>query len=131
MLYHSRAKFERKKKDKQRQRIESRHGVSGRPTAEELVRKLVYVEPSWGQILRECLIVLGRRGVKSGGVMKFAGAWVMQGLRANGITPPNNLRTLSSLGLLTLLSTTRAGNRAYYTIPDVKGITRVLKNLGY
>jgi hypothetical protein len=50
----------------------------------------------------------------------------MQGLRAQRITPPNNLRALSSLGILKLAETTRSGNRAYYTLVDQKAIKRVL-----
>jgi hypothetical protein len=127
MLYHSRAKLERKKKA----RIATRYDLSGRPTADEKVRRLLRAEPNWGQILRECIIAAGQRKSTKGSVMKFAGAWVMQGLRAQGITPPNNLRTLSSIGIVKLVATTRAGNRAYYTIPDTKGVGRALKDLGY
>jgi hypothetical protein len=127
MLYHSRAKLERKKKA----RITARYDLSGRPTPEEKTRRLLRAEPSWGPILRECIIVASQRKSEKGGTMKFAGAWVMQGLRAGGITPPNNLRTLSSIGIVKLTETTRAGNRAYYTIPDLKGVARALKDLGY
>ena len=58
---------------------------------------------------------------------RFAGAWVMQNLRANGIVPPSNLRTLSKLGLLKLDATTRYGNRAYYTMPNATLIAAALK----
>lgn len=121
MLYHSKAKLEKKR----RARVAARFDLSGRPTPEEKVRRLIRMEPSWGPVLRECLVVAEKR---SG---KFAGAWVIQGLHANGLTPPNNLRTLSSVSLLKLTTTTRAGNRAYYSIPDAKSIARALKDLGY
>ncbi len=51
----------------------------------------------------------------------------MQILRADGLTPPSNLRTLSKLGLLKLDTTTRSGNRAYYTMPDAKLIEKAIK----
>jgi hypothetical protein len=119
MLYHSKAKREKNAK----KRLAERYDLSGRPTTAQVVRLLLHAEPHWGPILRECIIVAQQR--KDDG--KFAGAWVMQGLRAQGIPPPNNLRTLARLGLLTLLNTSRHGNRAYYTIPDPKAITKVLK----
>jgi hypothetical protein len=119
MLYHSKAKREKEAK----KRLAERYDLSGRPTAAQVVRMLLHAEPHWGPILRECVIVAEQR--KESG--KFAGAWVMQGLRAQGIETPNNLRTLARLGLLTLLSTARHGNRAYYTIPDPKSITKALK----
>jgi hypothetical protein len=119
MLYHSKAKREKKAK----KRIAERYDLSGRPTTAHVVRLLLHAEPHWGPILRECIIVAQQR--KDEG--KFAGAWVMQGLRAQGIETPNNLRTLARLGLLKLLSTARHGNRAYYTIPNPKAITKALK----
>lgn len=121
MLYHSRAKREREK----RAQIAKLHDLSGRPTTKEHVRRLLRAEALWGTILRECLSAANQ----SGG--RFAGAWAMQRLRARGVTSPNNLRTLSKIGLLKLLSTSRAGNRAYYSIPDPKGITRALNELNH
>jgi len=121
MLYHSKAKREKEAK----KRLAERHDLSGHPTTAEVVRMLLHAEPDWGPVLRECIIVAQQR--KDGG--KFAGAWVMQGLRAQGIKPPNNLRTLARLGLLTLLSTARHGNRAYYKIPDLKAITKAIKEV--
>ena len=119
MLYHSKAKREKKAK----KRLSERYDLSGRPTTAYIVRLLLHTEPDWGPILHECIIVAQQR--KDTG--KFAGAWVMQGLRAQGIPSPNNLRTLARLGLLTRLNTSRHGNRAYYTIPDPKAITKALK----
>lgn len=122
MLYHSKAKREKKA----RRRIAQRYDLSGRPTTREIVRLLLYAEPDWGPILRECIIVAQQR--KDEG--KFAGAWVMQGLRAQGIQTPSNLRTLAKLGLLTLVHTSRHGNRAYYTLADAKVIHKALKERG-
>jgi hypothetical protein len=118
MLYYSKAKLERTKKA----RIARRYDLSGKPTIEEKLRQLLRFDLNWLPVLRECLFAAGRDKK----TRKFAGAWVMQGLRAQRITPPNNLRALSSLGILKLAETTRSGNRAYYTLVDQKAIKRVL-----
>ena len=81
-----------------------------------------------------CISVADKRGedtreTENSG--RFAGAWVIQALQVAGIAPPSNLRTIASIGLINLISTTRGGNRAYYTIPDKNGIARALKNLGW
>lgn len=120
MLYYSKARKEKEKK----KRLEARYDLSRNPTTEEKTRILLHAEPKWGPILRECIVVAKQR--KDGG--KFAGAWVMNGLRAQGITPPNNLRTLSAVGLIKLLTTARGGKRAYYTLVDEKAIRRALLN---
>jgi hypothetical protein len=119
MLYYSKAKREKKAKKK----LAEHYDLSGRPTTAYIVKLLLHTEPHWGPVLHECIIVAQQR--KDDG--KFAGAWVMQGLRAQGIEPPNNLRTLAKFGLLKLQSTTRHGNRAYYMIPDPKAITKAIK----
>lgn len=111
-----------------------RYDLSGRPTTEEKVRRLLRAEPHWGPILRTCISVLEERGAKarnSTEVDWFAGAWVIQALHVAGIRPPNNLRTLAGIGLIKFSTTTRGGNRAYYTIPDAKEITNALKRFHY
>ena len=122
MLYRSKSKLE----DKKKQRIAARYDLSGKPTTEEKVRQLLYIKSNWRPILEECLIVSKEQKGKDG---KFAGAWVMNGLRTQGITPPNNLRTLSSIGLIKLAGTARGGKRAYYTIPDLRGLSDALRKL--
>ncbi|OGZ05474.1 MAG: hypothetical protein A2845_05665 [Candidatus Lloydbacteria bacterium RIFCSPHIGHO2_01_FULL_49_22] len=124
MLYHSKAKLEKLKK----KRIAARYDMSGRPTPEERARRLLHAEPIWGPILRECLAIADEKERSKKSTSGFAGAWVMQALRAKGITPPNNLRTPACLGILKLVATTRSGNRAYYHIPDPKGLARALKS---
>ena len=126
MLYYSKARLERIKKN----RIAKRYNLSGQPTTEERVRRLIRVNKHFGPILRTCIAVVEERGEETKETensRRFAGAWVMQALQVAGIPPPNNLRALASVGLIKLVSTTRSGNRAYYTIPDAKGITKALK----
>lgn len=117
MLYHS--KHLRMKKSNKKKR--ERYDVIGPLTPREKVRLLTYGDNKWRDILSACIIMNEEHKGR------FAGAWVMQLLRADGITPPSNLRTLSKFGLLKLDSTTRSGNRAYYTMPDAKLIASALK----
>ncbi len=123
MLYHSKRKREKKFK----QKLAARYDLSGTLTHFAQACQLLYAEPKWGPILRECVIL----GNETKNKDKFAGAWVIQALRIQGVTPPSNLRTLSALGLLKMVHTTRSGNRAYYTMPDSKSITKALKEFGY
>lgn len=123
MLYHSK----RKREKAIEKRLAARYDLYGRPTPLEKTSRLLRVSPEWGPILRECVVVSKERSVDD----KFAGAWIVQGLHAKGITPPNNLRTLSGIGLLKRMDTTRGGNRAYYTIPHPNDINIALKKFGY
>ncbi len=128
MLYYTKAKVERLRQG----RIARRYDLSGQPTTEERVRRLVRKEQRFGPTLHACVAVAEERGEESKKVEhsgRFAGAWVIQALLAEGITPPSNLRALACIGLIKLVSTTRGGNRAYYTIPDAKGITKALRLL--
>jgi hypothetical protein len=119
MLYHSK----RKREDAAKRRIAARYDLTGRPTTKEKVRRLLLIKPEWALILHECVIVAKERNDEG----KFAGAWVVQSLRTQGITPPNNLRTLTAIGLLRIEKIARGGNRAYYTIPNQKGVVKALK----
>jgi len=120
MLYHSKVR----QKEKAKKRLVTRYGLPAHPTHEDRIRQLLLIEPSWELTLRECLTISKKRSDDG----TFAGAWVMQSLRAQGVTPPNNLRTLTSIGILKLGKTTRGGNRAYYVIQDRKNLAKVLKN---
>lgn len=121
MLYHKKKISAGRKIQKSR----PRYDALGKLPPEEKVRLLLRNQPHWSVILRACIITLQQHKDKK----HFAGAWVMQLLRADGITPPNNLRTLSAIRLIHVDKKTRCGNRAYYTMPDVKAITKVLKDL--
>lgn len=126
MLYFSKAKLEKIKK----KRIAARYSLSAQPTTEEKVRRLFHENKNWIPILRTCIMVAQERGEetrKTENSGRFAGAWVIQALQAEGTPPPNNLRALASIGLITLVSRARSGNRAYYTISDPKGIMRALQ----
>ncbi len=130
MLYFSKARLERLKKEL----IARRYDLSGQPTTEEKVRRLLRVNRHFGPILRTCISVAEERGEESKNSEnsgRFAGAWVIQALQVAGIAPPSNLRALASIGLIKLITTTRSGNRAYYTIPDAKGITKALKTFRF
>ncbi len=122
-LYYSHARLERKKKARDAARVDR----FGNPTVEENTRLLLRVDPDWGPIVRECLL-LARQSKPHG---KFAGAWVMNGLRAQGIKLPNNLRTLAKYGIIINVGTARGGKRAYYTLADPKGTGKALKDLGF
>lgn len=118
-----------KEKSKQK-RLRQRVDLYGRLTAEEKTRRLLRAFPHWKPILLTCVAVAKERGEESKSIKnsgRFAGAWVIQALQADGIPPPSNLRTLAAVGLIKLVSTSRSGNRAYYTIPDVGGITKTLR----
>ena len=122
MLYHTKRKSAAKKKKKER----ARYDTLGRLTPDAKTRLLLKHDPSWGPILNACLVALALHKDKK----HIAGAWVIQILRSKGMTPPNNLRTLSALGLLVMDKTTRSGNRAYYTMPDAKLISKALNRFG-
>lgn len=117
MLYHKKRTIDRKKKNVPR----PQYDALGQLTPEEKVRILIHKNPASRAVLRACLFM----SIKHDG--RFAGAWVMQILRVDGVTPPSNLRTLSAIGLLNRENTTRSGNRAYYTMPHAKAVAKALK----
>src|SRR2546422_9842029 len=56
----------------------------------------------------------------------FAGAWVLEEARKSGVEWFPNLRSLVSYGILRRTDVTRGGRRAYYTMPDIKGVRTAL-----
>ena len=129
MCYYKHVLYFSKEKSRKK-RLRQQVDLSGRLTAEEKARRLLRAFPHWKPILLTCITVAKERGEESKNTKysgRFAGAWVIQSLRVDGIPPPSNLRTIATIGLIKLVSTSRSGNRAYYTIPDVAGITKALK----
>jgi hypothetical protein len=56
----------------------------------------------------------------------FAGAWVLREAQKLGVMWFPNLRSLASYGILRRTDVTRGGRRAYYTMPDIKGVKAAL-----
>ena len=90
------------------------------------VQRLARERPDWLPIVEACLEEA--KETKGG----FAGAWVLQRANKKGITTwfPN-LRLLVGYGILKHEDTTRGGRRAYYTMPDMDGVDRALRELGF
>ena len=78
-------------------------------------------EKHWAEILRACLIEAERcHG-------EFAGAWVLQEAKKQGIDWFPNLKPLVSYGVLTRTGGSRGGRRAYYVMPDPEGVKSALQ----
>jgi hypothetical protein len=90
-------------------------------TSFEQTHLLLKEFPEWFPVLQVCL-EQARRGTTD----RFAGSWVVWKLQQMDIKPPNNLRKLTSFGILVKTHTTRAGKRAYYVMPDPNGVEKAL-----
>ena len=90
------------------------------------VKRLAREKPKWLPIVKACL----KEAKETKG--EFAGSWVLQTLNASGGKGwfPN-LRPLVTYGILKHEETTRGGRRAYYTMPDIAGVEKALKELGF
>lgn len=77
----------------------------------------------WFEIINICL----KEHARTGG--DFAGAWVFNDALKQGLRGFNNLRPLSSRGVISKIHLSRKGQRAYYTIPDVEGVKTAMKDL--
>ena len=87
------------------------------------VHRLAKEYPKWIPVIRACLREAKR--VKG----DFAGAWVLQEAKKEGIKWFPNLRILASYGILQRTDVTRAGRRAYYIMPDIEGVEIALNEL--
>jgi len=87
------------------------------------VHRLAREHPEWIPIVRACLREAKR--VKG----DFAGAWVLEEAKKEGVRWFPNLRILVSYGILQRTYVTRAGRRAYYVMPDISGVERALSEL--
>jgi len=94
---------------------------------DEGVRRLAVEHPDWMPVL-EAAVAVAERAEPQGG--EFAGAWVLDELRANGGSSwIPNLRILASHGLLEKSgASTRGGRRAYYRMPDRQAVARALES---
>jgi len=90
------------------------------------VKRLAREKPSWLPIVKACL----QEAKESKG--EFAGAWVLETLnKSGGKGWFPNLRPLVAYGILKHEQTTRGGRRAYYTMPDIQGVEKALKELNF
>ena len=84
---------------------------------------MIRERPKWIPILKACLREAQRvRG-------DFAGAWVLEEAKRDGIQWFPNLRTLKSCGILQKTHISRGGRRAYYLMPDIEGVEKALSEL--
>lgn len=94
-------------------------------SAESAVARLANEHPDWIAVLEAAVAVAGAVEEHGG---EFAGAWVVDELarRGGGRWVPN-LRIFVSYGLLEKSGpSTRGGRRAYYRMPDRKGVESAL-----
>ena len=89
------------------------------------VKRLAREHPDWILIVEACL----EEAKQING--EFAGAWVLERTKGRGINWFPNLRLLVSYGILKREGTARGGRRAYYTMPDPRGVETALKELGH
>jgi hypothetical protein len=92
------------------------------------VMRLAVERPDWLPVV-EAILKRARDAADYGG--EFAGAWVLQDLRREGVADwLPNLRLLVSFGIIAKSGeSTRGGQRAYYRMPDQAGVERALKRL--
>ena len=61
---------------------------------------------------------------------RFAGKWVLDSAKKHGVSWVPNLRKLVTYGILKKEGeSTRGGTRAYYSMPDMDGVARALKDV--
>ena len=99
------------------------------------IRRLAKEHPDWLPVVEACLKCLK---TEEG---EFAGSWALDELNKTqwpGLRFGNTrakwfpgLRLLAGYGILKHEDTTRAGRRAYYTIPDREGVEKALHELGF
>lgn len=89
------------------------------------VKRLARERPDWLPIVEACL----EEAKETNG--EFAGAWVFDKARRNGLGWFPNPRLLVGYGVLRHEDTTRGGRRAYYSMPDPDGVKEALQELGF
>lgn len=103
--------------------MENTELLPGYRAIKRLVRDLKHNEGAqsyWLQISRICL----DEHYRTQG--DFAGAWVFDEAKRQGLRGFNNLRRLVSYGILRKEGTSRKGRRAYYSMVDPTGVERAL-----
>lgn len=86
------------------------------------VKRMAQERPDLLLVVRLCLEMSKRTD------NDFAGAWVFDRLKTEGIKMPN-LRSLSSYNIIKKTGGARGGTRAYYSMPDIEGVEKALKEL--
>ena len=87
------------------------------------VMRLAHENPKWIPVVWATLeTAKNTRG-------DFAGAWVLNRAKEKGVNWFPNLRILVTYGVLQKEGTARAGRRAYYTMPDQKGVETALQEI--
>jgi len=94
------------------------------PTDADLAtRRFLKDHPDWLDVVRACVVEATRsRG-------EFAGAWVLREAKKSGRDWLPNLRPLVSSGILRRTDVARGGRRAYYVMPDIKGVKMALMDV--
>lgn len=98
------------------------------------VMKLQKEHPEWLPIVKLCAEMAGED-------KQFAGSWVIYDAGRRGLTPVVKLREpdiywlpslklLVNYGILKHEFSTRGKRRAYYSMPDRKGVEKALRELG-
>jgi|CXWL01.1.fsa_nt_gi SOS-response transcriptional repressor LexA len=63
---------------------------------------------------------------------RFAGAWILERAKRHGVQWIPNFRKLVSYGILQKDGeSSRGGRRAYYSMPDIEGVEKALKEFGF
>lgn len=86
------------------------------------VKRMAQERPELCPVVRVCLDMAKHTD------NDFAGAWVFDRLKVAGIKLPN-LRPLSSYNIIKKTESARGGTRAYYSMPDIEGVEKALKEL--
>ena len=87
-------------------------------------KRLLGEKPKWFPIVLETLGAAKK-------YEEFAGSWVLREVREKKEFYPlgPGLRALVAFGILKRTETSRSGRRAYYVMPDPKGVERALKEV--
>lgn len=94
------------------------------PSAYKGTKRLAKEHPNWLPIVETSLECAKEHG-------EFAGSWVLNEAKKKGIKWFPGLRMLVRYGILKHEDTTRGGRRAYYTMPDPRGVEKALRELGF
>ncbi|OGI65975.1 MAG: hypothetical protein A3B11_00880 [Candidatus Taylorbacteria bacterium RIFCSPLOWO2_01_FULL_44_26] len=87
------------------------------------VMRLAHENPKWIPIVEAALKTA--QSVKA----DFAGSWVLEKTKEKGLNWFPNLRILVTHGILNKEGISRAGRRAYYSMPDIEGVHAALAEL--
>lgn len=86
------------------------------------VKRLAHERPELLPIVRVCFDMAKTTD------NDFAGKWVLKKFVDTDIKL-SNLRSISSFGIIVKTGSARGGTRAYYSMPDIKGVEKALDEL--